>query len=378
MRTVTNSMTVTRIPNGKIYNAHLVVDKGDLCQRYNATSVVPDFTVADKQPVVTYVGAVTAKTGAVPTTITVYWDNVEVVFASYDQGMVNTASAGLAAGTIQIFQKGDPATGQVWKLKFLKNIATPSATPLVGHILTVEGHYPSTTVIGSKPFDLIPLSESGYDVHIEAGASDAIPFTVDENVPGSQCTLVATVYRGGNKITGTGNMQFKWYRKDATESTGWKSLTETTDTLIITAGSIEAYAEFRVVVTIDGEEYSDTEGVQDVGDPIIIVYRIKDQNGNDASMSMNGDVPDDEKRVITAALSSRTGSTSVPAIIDCYWTVMSVDGALLNTWTANLNSYGVAKSTYNTTEFTLPAAWIDSLNGGAGLITLNLSTQITF
>ena len=167
MSVASQSITVTRLKNGISYNSLIVTTKGDLYQEYNAQKVVPDFSVASNQPEAMLVCTPTGSTDAIPPSIEIYWDNTRVQFDSLDVGSVNKASAGLAAGTMQIAQKGDAAAGLNWKIRFLKNIAVTSATPLASHVLKMTGVFPSGKSPASKSFDLYPLSETGLRVHIE-------------------------------------------------------------------------------------------------------------------------------------------------------------------------------------------------------------------
>lgn len=379
MSTASASCTLTRMRNGVSYTAIIVSSLGDLYQYYDSSRVVPDFSAgASEQPVLTFICGATASTDDVPPTIKVYWDGVEVTFANLNVGTTNNAVTGLAAGTIKIEQKGDPATKKPWKLRFVKNIATATATTQPGHSLKIVGIFAAGRTEAVKAFDLTPLTESGEAVHIISGSADATPFVVDQNKANSKCTLVAQVYRAGKAVTTTAGYGFQWYKKDVTEASGWKLLAgKTGQSLEVTASDVETYAEYKVEVTHGGTSFADTQSVMDVGDPYYVTLSITDQNNASADGSMNGDIAANEARKYTAGLVSRSGG-SVPPIKTCNWLISTVDGVIQNGFTSNTNSYGVASRTYNTTALTIPATFVDSLNGGAGVQNLEITVTITF
>ena len=378
MSQASQSISVTRLKNGVSYSSLIVAAKGDLYQEYNQQRVVPDFSVASNQPEASLICAPTGATDAIPPSIEIYWDETRVEFDSLVTGSINKASAGLAAGTLQISQQGDAASGLNWKIRFLKNIATPSATPLASHVLKIVGIFPAGKTAAQKSFDLSVLSESGLRVHIEAGGDDAVPFVVNQNIANSKCTLVAQVYSGGTPISNPAGCTYKWHRKEASESTGWKLIAgQTQRTMVVTANDIDAYAEYKVTVTQAGSEVSDTQSVMDVGDPYYVAISVKDQNNATADPAMNGDVSAAESRIFTASLASRSGGTP-PTPKQTNWIITTVDGVIQNNFAGNTNSQGVASRTYNTATLTLPAAWMDSLNGGAGVQMLEVTTQITY
>ncbi|MDE5975772.1 MAG: hypothetical protein K2G69_04410 [Muribaculaceae bacterium] len=387
MSTASASLTVTCLPNGKSYNVAIVCSKGDLYQYYDSGRVTPDFTAGvSEQPIVTLVFSATAMTSPIPPMIKLYWDDKEITFGSLNTGATNNAvTVGtnpdpiLEAGTIKIEQKGDPANNLDWKLRFVKNIAKPSATTLYGHTLKVQGIFPAGIAENVKAFELTPLTESGEEVHIESGSTDATPFVVDQNKANSKCTLVAQVYRAGKAVTTTAGYTFQWYKRDITKTTGWETLAgKTGQSLEVTASDVETYTEYKVEVTHGGATFADTQSVMDVGDPFYITFGIKDQNNTDATASMNGNLAANEARIFTAHINSRTaGQLPDTRINSCCWLITTVDGVVQNNFAGNTNpTYGVASKNYNTNVLTLPAAWILSLNGGAGVQTLNIFVTI--
>ena len=378
MSTASQGLQLTRIKNGVSYSAMLFCNKGDLFQQYNAQKVMPNFTSASDQPIVTFVCATTSTTDTVAPTIKVYWDDVEVTFSNLNAGTTNNAVTGLAAGTIKIEQKGDPGSNQPWKLRFVKNIASATSTTLVSHTLKVEGIFAAGRVIAVKPFTLSPLTESGETVHIVSGTSDATPFVVNQNLSGSKCTLVAQVYRAGEPLSSLSGYTFQWYKKNVSVSSGWESISGATQSsLQVAASDVDSYAEYRVVVTHNGTQFSDTQSVMDVGDPYYVNVTVKDGSGATASSSMNGDVSAGEKRVYKASLASRAGG-SVPAMKSVYWLISTIDGVVQNAFPGTSSQEGVASRTTNTDTLEISAAWVDSLNGGAGVDCLDITVTVNF
>ena len=379
MSTASQSCTLTRIKNGMNYSGMLTVNKGDLWEKYNATKVSPDRSIATNQPVVTfqcYTGE-----GSVPDTIAIYWDDVAVPFASLNTGSLNTASSNLAAGVIKIEQKGDKATGKKWMIRFVKNIAVAGTAVLPSHTLRIVGTFASgNKVVGIKGYSLSELIDSGESVHIEPGPTDANPFVVDQNVANSKCTLVAQVDQGGEPVSLSG-CTYKWFRQDAASSTGWSVVSgQTGQTLDVTASMVEAYAMFKVEVTVpSGNTVADTQSVMDVGDPYEVAINVYNQSGAASEPNMNGDVSTSEARWFTASLVSRRGGTP-PTIQACYWLVTSVDGVTQNAGGSKIGD--MVGSTMNTANLTgsdkntikILASWLD----GLGLQSVDVTAMVTF
>ncbi len=377
MSQASSSVTLTRIKNGMSYGAMFVISKGDLWQDYNAQKIAPDFTVAANQPEVKFV--CTTSEGSVPDTIEIYWDDVRVTFASLTAGSLNTASAGLAAGTIKIVQGGPQSnnTRLPWILRFVKNIAVPTAGTLASHVLKIVGVFASGKAEHARSFEMRPLTDSGESVHIQPSQSDPSPFVVDQNKANSSTTLVAQIYQGGKPLSTPGSdFTYQWYKQDSSQSSGWQTLAgKTSSSLTVTKDDVDTYAQYRVVVSHNGNTFSDTQSVMDIGDPYEVGIGVYSDSGctSSASPNMNGDVSSTEKRVFKASLVSRNGG-AVPTILNCCWMITGVDGVLLNTWSSNTNSHGIAKSTYSTLTLSVPAAWLDEI----GAQSVDITAQVSF
>lgn len=368
-------ITLTRVPSGATYQAMITCSTGDAMQQYDSGSVYPNWELAANaslRPILRFrcVSSRQASGEVVPSTMEVYYDGVKLTFGStpVDGWLLNTnsdSSIGLAAGMFGIKGGYDGATDQPWYLIILKNIADPTKpATLTGHTIRMVGNIAGE---GNAPAELpIAISKatsSGVTVSI-IGEGDN-PFAVDQST-GATTTLKAQIFEKGVPVTNPTGASYQWHvwkKKGSSEQwadapwapasgevVGWVKLSgKTAQSLVVAPDDVDAYAQYMVVVSYNGEKYSDTQDVQDLSDPFLVGIEINDESGAGASSEFAAGSAASSKRVLKAKLVSRSNATP-PAITSCYWSIFAPDGAPLNSnFTGNKNAEGVAKSTYNTT-----------------------------
>ena len=274
------SIALECVPDLGTFRPYMLCDKGELWQNYTGdpsttTTVVPDFTVAANQPVISAYLQSSRKAGfEIADEIYFYLGAAEIghitrIGASYSKTL-NPAWGGAFA----LLSPGENPAG-VYGLKIVKNLV--GLTGGTGGVIAVKHMVSEGASVSeftdSMAFRISEMTTNGDKVVIEAGGANG--FVITEK--SEKVTLKAAYYSGTSKIT-TG-VTYEWYRQQAGANPGdanlanWaKITTATTDTLIVGADDIDTSRLYMVIVKKDGSYAGqDTQIVYDKSD----VYEVE-------------------------------------------------------------------------------------------------------
>lgn len=261
MSSASTTRTIKFISKAGTYTAYINSPSGDLYQEYETvgtevTNVYPDF--AAKLPILYFVCMSSRVTEGVatPTSINFYFNDTLIEFSG-------DTSSGVFAG---MFKKISPAgDNPYYGLQLMQNIAevagyAPAVIKMVAKI-----------VYGSVSDDIqasytIPVQQAtGTSYRVTIAAGDSNNFVIREK--GGSCILKALAYQSGNELSK--NLSYQWEKMGAN---GWETLTgKTAQTLTVSSADIDTYGEYRVTVSLSGNEIGkDIQGVMDASDPFDI------------------------------------------------------------------------------------------------------------
>lgn len=333
MSTASVTRNINFVTKAGAYSTMVTCRTGDIEITYegdksNPVNVQPNFAV-DK-PILDFV----VMSSRVNETVT--YDSatfkvagIELTFGS-DGLSTNTAN-----GMAGMFKRLAPSTnGGFFGLQILKNPAPLTLyDPIpIEAVMTVRYGVVTDKVSLSHTIKVNKSTGSPYRVTIAAG--DTNNYVI--RAKGGQCILKAMTYLSGAEVTA--GLTYQWQKLT---STGWSNISgATSQSYTVTEGSIETYADFRVIVKSGATEIgNDIQGVMDMSDP----YQI-DPNPS----------PTDE----TVYEGASTGVTYTPKLVK-RGTTTAVTGATF-TYVVK-DPAGVIKST--TTGASLTVSYADIVQG---------------
>lgn len=268
MSVASASRTVKWISKGGTYSAMISSPAGDLYQMWEGTQaqvtkIYPDFTKSSSpyyHPVLYFVAASSRsnENPVTPVSIDFYVGATKLTWSG-------DTSTNNFNGHTGHFKKVAPSGSQLYYgLQIMKNLVedfnfAPITVRMVAHI---ENGTQTDELEASYPIPISVSTGSTYRVTIAAG--DTKNFVITEK--GGSCILRAKVFYGGEEITT--NLTYVWQQLT---STGWVTLSTTTQNLTVNADDIDTFGTFRVTVSQDSTELGkDIQGVMDTSDPYII------------------------------------------------------------------------------------------------------------
>ena len=356
----TAKITLTLNENGATYAAMLSTIMGDVVQYYSSEKVTPDLAKNPCTLMLHCTSSLNPTGETIPLNIQLYLDDVLVTIpAGQSENIACGPNNIIPAGMFKI--SGGPetsGTGSNWQISIKKDFISPSSSTLQDKILKVVGQVEDGTMISATiPLQAKPLTESGLDVHIIGEGTN--PFVVDQNKSGSSCKLKALIVLGGEPLTTIDPTKYT-FRWEKMKAGGWSVIAGATgQELTVTADDVDSYAEYRLVVTKDGKEYSDTQSVMDVGDPYVVGIDVAEPGGASTDLTYSSTVSSTKK--LTATVSKRDGSSVDITKFAFFWTLMRTDGSIINSLydaTTHLNGQGVADMTLNTRSISIPSEYL--------------------
>ena len=268
MSVASASRTVKWISKAGTYSAMISSPAGDLYQMWEGTQaqvskIFPDFTAGNASsnpyyhPILYFVAASsrTAEGVVTPDSIDFYVGNTKLTWS----GDTSTNSFGGETGH---FKKISPSGGQLYYgIQIVKNLVVPFgfAPVTIRMVSHVSYGAQSDELEASYSIPISVSTGSTYRVTIAAG--DTKNFVITEK--GTSCKLKAMAFLGGNEITS--NLSYVW---EKLTSSGWQTLSATTQQLTVSDTDIDTYGQFRVTVSQGGPELGkDIQGVMDASDP---------------------------------------------------------------------------------------------------------------
>lgn len=258
MSVASTSRTIKFISKAGTYTAVIMSPSGDLYQEYEGTvnevtNIYPNFETL--QPILYFVctSSRVAEGVANPDGMEYYFNGTKITFSG---GVSTGAFAGY-------FKTVAPSGDQLYNgLQIVKNIAALAgyAPAVIKMVATISYGTQTDNIQSSYTIPIQQATGSIYRVTIAAGDTKNFVITTK----GGSCILKAMAYQSGNALSK--DLTYVWEKMGAT---GWETITgATAQTLTVSGGDINTYAEYRVHVSRAGAEIgSDIQSVMDTSDP---------------------------------------------------------------------------------------------------------------
>lgn len=290
---ISNSFFVQVIEDGSTLRGEIRATK-PLAQAYSDGTCVPNWTVADNQPIV-YVVLQNGASWVLPDANYQWYYNGQVIQWD-EEGKSLVHASGLAAGTFEKVENFTPdmySQGQyVPAIKICKNVASDSNVDI--DVIRFDGF--KTLSTNAVPFSaqiditITELIRGGYAgfIYLAAGTTDK-----DISSPTDTVGLVARLFdSSGNEMTSDANgVKYEWFINDTV-----KVPKGTTNTLTVTEADVYDYAIVKVKFYIpkDDPEHPGTNidtlvatdylEVDDTQDPEEMYFAYNGANGKAASL----------------------------------------------------------------------------------------------
>ena len=260
MSVASASRTVKFIGKAGTYSAMISSPSGDLYQMWEGTqaqvtNIYPDFTTL--KPILYFVAASSRAAEGVVTP-----DSMEFYVGSTKLTFTGDTSNNSFGGETGHFKLIAPSGTQLYYgLQIVKNLVVPFgfAPVVIRMVANVSYGAQSDKLEASYSIPISVSTGSTYRVTIAAG--DTKNFVITEK--GTSCILKALAYLGGNAVTS--GLSYVW---EKLTSSGWVTLSSTSQTLTVADTDIDTYGQFRVTVSQSGVELGkDIQGVMDATDP---------------------------------------------------------------------------------------------------------------
>lgn len=356
MSTAMNKVTVTRLKDGTTYTAQIVCSIGDLIQYFDATTVSPDWSVANNHPVLVFHAVSSLGTGDINlANMTLYYDGVKIT-SSNNGGRFSVQKS---------------STDNLWRCTILKNLISPgptSGSTNAAHTIRMVGQTDQGNNIQAViTVSCAPLTDSGRRAVIVAGDTNC--FTVDQS-KGTSCVLKALFNDKGQLSGIPSGYACQWFRQDATATSGWTLISGANGTtLTVSASDVETMQVYRVRIynTTSGsaEEYYDTQSVMDVGDPFYLHIDVCEGGTNTTASATFGQTePTTAYRTMRPSIINRSSGAKVSGA-SFYWSIMKPDGTYANASQTVVGGKTIPARTTAQATLDFPAALIDDpINGG--------------
>lgn len=315
MSTAVAQIEIKFIAKSGTYTSLLQSPSGDLYQDYSGDSsdagtIAPDFSTT--QPTLYFIctSSRVAEGVVTPDAVAWYFNGNEISFDSS-----TLLSTGTYAGYFKKVYPGD--VYPYYGIQILKNLVELSgfASAAIKASATVSNGTASDTIQATYNIRIQQATTNGYHVTIAAGDTNNFVITSKSG----SCVLKAMVYQGSSEIAS--GLTYKWQKMEAGS---WNTLSNTAQTLTVSADDIDTYGEYRVVVSLNGAEIgTDIQGVMDVSDP----YDIQPNPSPEDHTIVEGV---NDSVTFTPTVVTRGTTTAAPGTFKFYFTATDAVGNYLN------------------------------------------------
>lgn len=333
----TSRTIIFRSPGGN-YHAIFMSENGDLVAQYSGSmpspaAYFPDFAKNPVRMMLTVTSS--ASLG------TVTPDSVQYSVAGTTLTF-NTSGVCTTPGMQSLFALDG---GQ---LKIIGNIAGLAGG--AGFNIQAKATMGDDYLVAVAPVSVSPYV-AGSAAKVTIAPGDTNNFTLTTTV--RSVKLRARLFKDGAWVAPS---YVKWEQADASQSSGWRTLSETSDTLTVTESMVDTYAAFRCTAYEDStkskEIGSDTQDVLDAGDPFDVTTTMKvNKTGSGSGTATNlaeldSTMPDAAWLEYACTVVRRDGS-ALPSGASVSWqtgTLMAASGLKIVNVTPSGNTYRVLAS----------------------------------